>query len=195
MTDPPLPIGDGHTQLTDEDRDGLIPTYISTRGELYEAEQRNIAEGLLRKAPTRTQILDDKYLRELHESMFGQVWKWAGQYRQRETNIGIDPRLITIEVRKLTQDAAAWIEHATYERIEVVVRCHHRLVQIHPFPNGNGRWGRVAAGYLCNALGGERLSWGSHLELETADLRTKYLGALHAADDGDMSALAAFALS
>ncbi len=43
MTDPLLPTGDGHTELTDEDRDGLIPTYISTRGELYEAEQRNIA--------------------------------------------------------------------------------------------------------------------------------------------------------
>ena len=79
MTDPLLPTGDGHTDLTDEDSDGLIPTYISTRGELYEAEQKSIAEALLRKAPTAKQLLDDRYLRELHRSMFGQVWKWAGQ--------------------------------------------------------------------------------------------------------------------
>lgn len=193
MTDPLLPTGDGHTELTDEDREGLIPSYISTRGELYEAEQRNIAEALLRRALTRNQILDYKYLRELHKSMFGQVWQWAGQYRLRETNIGIDPRVIAAEVRKLTLDAAAWIDYETYEEIEIVVRLHHRLAQIHPFPNGNGRWSRVAADMLSIALGGEPLSWGSHLKLDTAELRNTYLLALHAADDGDVSMLVAFA--
>lgn len=193
MTDPLLPTGEGHTELTAEDRDGLIPTYISTRGELYEAEQRNIAEGLLRKAPSLTQILDDKYLRGLHKSMFGEVWKWAGRYRQRETNIGVNPRLIATEVRKLTQDTAAWIEYGTYQDFEVAVRFHHRLVKIHPFPNGNGRWGRVAADFLSIAQGGESLTWGKHLELDTAELRNRYLQALREADDGDTGALAAFA--
>lgn len=195
MTDPLLPIGDGHTELTDEDRDGLIPTYISTRGELYEAEQKSIAEALLRKAPTAKQVLDDKYLRELHKSMFGQVWKWAGKYRPRETNIGIEPNAIASEVRKLTQDTAAWIEYETYEQLEIVVRFHHRLVQIHPFPNGNGRFGRVAADMLSVALGGENLSWGSHLDVDTAKLRHRYLQALHASDKGDMSQLMDFASS
>ncbi len=195
MTDPLLPTGDGHTELTDEDRDGLIPTYISTRGELYEAEQKSIAEALLRKAPTDRQVLDDKYLRELHKSMFGQVWKWAGKYRPRETNIGIEPNAIASEVRKLTQDTAAWIEYETYEQLEIVVRFHHRLIQIHPFPNGNGRFGRVAADMLSVALGGENLSWGSHLDVDTAKLRHRYLQALHASDKGDMRQLVDFASS
>jgi Fic-DOC domain mobile mystery protein B len=195
MTDPLLPIRDGHTQLTDEDRDGLIPTYISTRGELDEAEQKSIAEALLRKAPTAKQVLDDKYLRGLHKSMFGQVWKWAGKYRPRETNIGIEPNAIASEVRKLTQDTAAWIEYETYEQLEIVVRFHHRLVAIHPFPNGNGRFGRIAANMLSFALGGENLSWGSHLDVDTPELRNRYLQALHASDEGDMSQLMDFASS
>ncbi len=41
MTNALVPIGDGHTELSEDDRLGLIPTYISTRGELFEAEQRN----------------------------------------------------------------------------------------------------------------------------------------------------------
>ena len=195
MSDPLLPAADGHTELTDEDRDGLIPTYISTRGELYEAEQRNIAEALLRTAPRLTQILDDSYLRELHNSMFGQVGRWAGQYRLRETNIGTDPNLIATEVRNLTQDAAAWIDYNTYDETEVLVRFHHRLVQIHPYPNGNGRWGRVAADFLSIAQGGESFSWGRHLDLDTAELRNTYLRALRAADDGDINMLVAFVKS
>jgi len=195
MTDPVLPIGDGQTELTDDDRHGLIPSYISTRGELFEAEQRNIAEALLRKPPTKSQILDDKFLRELHKLMFGRVWEWAGQYRLRETNIGIQPSEIASEIRKLADDAKAWIDYGNYERLEIVVRFHHRLVHIHPFPNGNGRFGRVAADMLSVSLGSETLSWGSQLDVDTAQLRETYLKALQAADDGEMNQLMAFAVS
>ena len=195
MMDPLLPTGDGHTELTDEDRDGLIPTYISTRGELYEAEQRNIADALIRRSPSVDQILDDKSLRDLHRAMFGRVWKWAGKYRLRETNIGIEPKGIGVEIRKLVDDVEAWLGSNAYDTMEIVVRFHHRLVQIHPFPNGNGRFGRVAAEMLSVALDGPTLSWGSHLDLDTDSLRRRYLQALHAADDGDMSSLIDFASS
>lgn len=193
--DPLLPTGDGHTELTDEDRDGLIPTYISTRGELYEAEQRNITDALIRRDPSATQILDDRYLRDLHKSMFGRVWEWAGKYRLRETSIGIEPTAIGVEIRKLVEDAKVWLEYQTYDPIEIVIRFHHRLVQIHPFPNGNGRFGRVAADMLSVAIGGSTLSWGSHLDLGTDALRERYINALHAADDGDMSQLIDFGSS
>lgn len=87
-------------------------------------------------------------------------------------------------------EVKAWLDHNTYDTMEIVVRFHHRLVQIHPIPNGNGRLGRVAAEMLSVALGGPTLSWGSHLDLSTAELRERYIGALHAADDGDVSRLA-----
>ena len=193
MTDPLVPTGDGHTALPAEDRLGLIPTYISTRGELFDAEQRNIAEALLQRPPTIDQLLDDLYLRDLHQAMFGQVWTWAGRYRHLETNIGIDPSHISTEVRALVDDARAWVEHDVFDPDELGIRFHHRLVFIHPFPNGNGRHGRVAADYLMEALGHERFTWGIGLEVSTDNLRVAYLHALQQADRGDFAALLNFA--
>jgi Fic-DOC domain mobile mystery protein B len=196
VTDPLVPIGDGHTELTDDDREGLIPSYITTRGELNDAEQRNIvAATVRRRLPSADQLLDDKYLRDLHKAMLRDVWTWAGQYRKRETNIGVEPNSISVEVRTLTQDARAWIEHETYPPDEIAVRFHHRLVAIHPFANGNGRHSRITADYLVRALGQESFSWGANLDVSTDDLRTRYIAALHDADAGSMDALLAFARS
>ena len=193
MTDPLAPLGDGHTHLTEEDRLGLIPAYIATRGELFDAEQRSIAEALLRRPPSTFTLLDDTYLRRLHQAMFDQVWEWAGQYRTRETNIGIAPEQIPFEIRNLVEDTKAWVEYGTYEPDEIAARFHHRLVAIHAFPNGNGRHGRIAADYLITSLKGEPFSWGAYLEADTDELRTTYLHALRRADDGEIAELLIFA--
>ena len=194
MTFEILPIGDGHTALSDEDAEGLIPTYVSTRGELFEAEQRNIADALLRVAPTIDRLLDDSYLRRLHKSMFDQVWRWAGTYRVRETNIGIDPKEISTAVRNLVDDARTWID-LSVDPDDVAVRFHHRLVSIHAFPNGNGRHGRIYADYLVQANGSTPFTWGYHLGLETEQLRARYLRALRNADREDYDELLVFARS
>jgi len=195
VTDPLLPVGDGHTALSEEDREELIPSYIATRDQLLGAEQTNIAEALLRRAPALNQILDDKYLRDLHQAMFGNVWKWAGKYRRRETNIGIEPNEIPVAVRTLVDDANGWIEHRVYEADELFVRFHHGLVAIHPFVNGNGRHGRIAADYLALALSRERFTWGAGLKVGTDELRARYIRALQRADGGEMAYLVAFARS
>ena len=193
MTDALVPIGDGHTELSEDDRLGLIPTYVATRGELFEAEQRNIAEAMLGRHPTSAELLDDSYLRQLHRVMFGKVWRWAGTYRRRETNIGMDPIDITVAVRDLVRDATTWIELGTYEPDELAIRFHHRMVAIHPFPNGNGRHGRIAADYLVTSLGHPAFTWGSRLDVDTDELRRRYIEALHDADDDDISGLIEFA--
>jgi Fic-DOC domain mobile mystery protein B len=194
MTFETLPIGDGHTALGDDDAEGLIPAYISTRGELFEAEQRNIAEALLRDAPLIDRLLDDSYVRILHKSMFDQVWRWAGTYRVRETNIGIDPRDISTAVRNLVEDSRVWIQYEENSD-DIAIRFHHRLVSIHAFPNGNGRHGRIYADYLAQAIGGAPFTWGLHLGLNTEDLRARYLRALRNADSGDLDELLIFARS
>ena len=193
MTDAFVPIGDGHTELSEDDRLGLIPTYVATRRELFEAEQRNIAEGMLGRHPTSAELLDDRYLRQLHRAMFGNVWRWAGHYRERETNIGIDPIQIAVAVIDLVRDATIWVEFATYEPNELAIRFHRRLVAIHPFPNGNGRHGRIASDYLITSLAHPPFTWGSRLDVDTDELRRRYIAALHEADHGDISGLIKFA--
>lgn len=193
MIDPLFPKGDGHTEVPHDDRVGLLPTYISTLEELFEAEHRNISLALVRRTPTTTTLLDDKYLRDLHRSMFNEVWDWAGQYRTRQTNIGIEPPQIAVAVRLLVQDARSWVDHATYPDDEIGVRFHHRLVAIHPFRNGNGRHGRIAADYLMKSVSGQTFSWGSAMASDTEILRRTYRQALQQADRGDIEPLLKFA--
>jgi Fic-DOC domain mobile mystery protein B len=138
---------DGSTPLEPDERDGLIPTYIATRDELNAAEQANIAVavlGLRRRRLTTTKVLDELFVRSLHKAMYGDVWKWAGKYRTTERNIGVDPSVIAISVRDLVDDAKTWVApgNTWLGRDQAVCRVHHRLVAIHPFPNGNGRHAR-----------------------------------------------------
>jgi len=192
VSDPLVPDGDGHTELSEEDREGLIPSYIATRADLFDAEQRNITAALRRRAPSVDVLLDDKYLRDLHRAMFEDVWTWAGQCRIRETNIGIDPTQIAVAVRNLVDDARAWVEMETYEPDELASRFHHRLVQIHPFANGNGRHGRIAADYLLLSMDAPPFTWGRDLKVATDDLRRRYRRALQRADNGQIDELLAF---
>ena len=195
MTALSAPVGDGHTLLPDDARAHLLQADIATQQELYAAEQLNIAAALLRPRPRLPTLLDDSYLRGLHKAMFCEVWAWAGQYRRLETNIGIQPALITEEVRKAVDDAGTWVEHETYEPDELAVRFHHRLVCIHPFVDGNGRHSRISADYLIAILGSSEFSWGRLSGLPIASRREQYLAALHKADSGAMNDLVEFARS
>ena len=193
--DPLLPLGGGHTPLDGDDREGLKLTYITTRSELNEAEQENILRARRgRRHPTLQAFLDDKYLRDLHRAMFGDVWAWAGSYRRLETSIGIDPARIAVGVRDLVADTKIWAEHE--EPLCVAVRFHHRLVLIHPFPNGNGRHGRQAADYLMEALKQPPFTWGAVGGRGDAEgTRRQYLAALREADNGDLAPLEQFVVS
>ncbi len=194
-TNPLIPLGDGHTPLGDDDRQGLKLTYVTTRDELNEAEQENILRARQgRRPPTVEALLDDKYLRDLHRAMFGDVWTWAGQYRQLEMSLGIDPVQIAVRVRDLVSDTKIWI--ASEEPLIAAVRFHHRLVWIHPFSNGNGRHGRLAADYLIVALGQPPLTWGAFSGARNIEqVRQQYLIALRAADRGDFGPLEEFVVT
>jgi Fic-DOC domain mobile mystery protein B len=195
VTDPLIPVGDGQTELPQEDRAALKPTYIATLGELFAAEQENIAAAVIHRKPSAEVLLDDLYLRQLHEAMFERVWRWAGRYRKLETNVGFDPSQIATAVRSLTTDAIAWSKSGHFDEDGIALRFHHRLVQIHPFVNGNGRHGRISADLLAAALGRPAFSWGRDLQVSTEELRARYLAALRRVDvdRDDLSDLTHFA--
>ncbi|MFN7389913.1 mobile mystery protein B [Brevundimonas sp.] len=186
---------DAATPITPDERAQLIPTYITTRDELNEAEQQNIADADRWAFARRRSVLDADFLKRLHKRMLGDVWRWAGQFRTTERNIGIEAYRIETELHALLDDVRFWIEHATFPADEIAVRFHHRLVAIHPFPNGNGRHARLSADLLVVQLGGERFRWGRGNLVAIDQLRRSYITALKAADAHDIGPLLAFARS
>ncbi|MFN5127587.1 MAG: mobile mystery protein B [Sphingomonadaceae bacterium] len=128
---------DANTPLDAEEHQQLIPSYITLRRELNEAEQINIAHAAKWLSSRRGDLLDEGFLRELHRRMFGQVWRWAGKYRETPRNIGVDANRIRMDIAQAIDDARFWAANATYAPDEIAVRYAHRLVAIHPFPNGN----------------------------------------------------------
>jgi Fic-DOC domain mobile mystery protein B len=162
---------------------------------LNEAEQINITAADSWAFERRRDVLSEKFLLDLHRRMFGRVWRWAGSFRTTERNIGVAPHHVRTELRKLLDDVRYWIDNATYEPDEIAARFHHRLVWIHPFPNGNGRHARMAADLLAVALGRPRFTWGRSDLVEAAETRDRYIVALRAADEREIGPLLAFARS
>jgi len=185
---------EGATPLGTDEIEGLLPTHITTRGELDRWEQDNINEALswIEQRKPRD-ILNESFAKRLHQRMFRNVWKWAGQFRQSDKNIGVLWYRISIELKKLFDDVNYWITNETFSEDEIVVRFHHRLVSIHLFPNGNGRHARLMTDILLeNVLNKPRFTWGSANLIESGDDRTKYIESLHAADRGDYRPLLEF---
>lgn len=194
----PSTTGDGQTPIDPDEALGLIPSWVATRSDLDRAEQDAIAKALAwarGRRPSAARILSERFLRQLHEQMFGDVWRWAGTFRATGKNIGVAASDIREELAKLLADAAFWIEHATFTPDEIAVRFHHRLVWIHAFPNGNGRHAREAADLLIEALGSDRLSWGAGAANDPAAIRAAYIASLRAADAGEIEPLLTFARS
>ncbi len=183
------------TPLTPEEREALIPSYIAHRRELNEVEQMGIGDADRWAFARKRDVLTEDFLRQLHGRMFAGVWKWAGQFRTTERNLGVAEWQIGPQLRALLDDVRYWIKHQTFPVDEIAVRLHHRLVFIHPFPNGNGRLSRLAADLLIVQLGGSRFSWGSGNLASIADLRKRYIDALKAADAQVMDPIVEFARS
>ena len=189
---------EGSTPLTYDELGDLKPKHVTSQSELNAVEQMNIAKGLLwlnKRKLAMADILDDEFVRQLHKQLFGEVWKWAGQYRKSDKNIGVDWLYIGIELRKLMDDVIFQIENGTYAYDETAVRFHHRLVVIHPFSNGNGRHARIITDQLLKSLSLPPFTWGGN-DLrdysKQSTVRNQYIKALRKADVGDMSELQLF---
>ena len=220
MADPPGPLGEpgplgplgplgqpeepgNGTPLTDAERHGLrLP--VLTRTELNRAEADNISQAMTwlffsRRRLAAASVIREAWLKRLHGRMYDQVWTWAGQHRTTDRNLGVPAWQVRMNMRDLEADAGAWLADTSatrFSRDECAVRFGYRLVVIHPFPNGNGRWSRLATDALIVALGGHRFTWGGASLTEAGEVRRAYIAALQAADTGgDLGPLIAFARS
>jgi Fic-DOC domain mobile mystery protein B len=189
------------TPLTEDERQSLILPVL-TRAELNRAEAENIQLAMSwlffsRRKLQPEAVTREPWLRGLHRRMYGQVWYWAGRYRTTERNLGVPCWQIRVGMRDLEADALAWLSDSTasrYSADEYAIRFGYRLVVIHPFPNGNGRWSRLASDALVVGLGGPRFTWGGASLTDPGTLRRQHIAALQAADtDGDFRPLMSFA--
>lgn len=188
---------DGSTPLDPEEESDLLPTHITTRAELNAWEQANITQGRTWGMRDRrvAEILTPDFLTTLHLRMFDGTWKWAGKYRQTGKNIGAPAHTITLLLNNLLDDAPYWLEHKSYGIDEIAVRLHHRLVAIHPFPNGNGRHSRLIVDILLRQLDVQPLTWGSSSLDHDGEVRSRYIQALRDADAGNYAVLLRFVRS
>ena len=187
----------GQTPLEEEEKEDLRIKTISTRGELDEFEQANIEKAIewsLKTNPKYEKILTVTFIKEVHKRMFSDVWDWAGTFRKTNKNIGVDKYQIEIELTQLMEDCRFWIENHTYSEDEIAIRFKHRLVKIHPFPNGNGRHSRLCVDILISkGLKNEIFTWGSNNITDQGETRTAYLEAIYDADSGNIKPLLEFA--
>lgn len=189
----------GQTPLDEDEKDGLLVTTISTRGELDEFEQLGIeraVEWTRRRKLALEDILTEDFVKVLHRRMFGDIWKWAGEFRTSNKNLGVDKSEIRGELKKLMDDCRYWIERKVYGEDEIAVRFSHRIASIHPFANGNGRHCRLIADILVeHGLSRPHFSWGSTTLTAKGEVRAAYLAALRKADENNYQDLVKFARS
>jgi Fic-DOC domain mobile mystery protein B len=183
----------GATPMDPDEVEGLIPRHITLKRELDEYEQANILEAQeWTESRTHRNILSEAFVRRLHKKMLGKTWKWAGTFRKTEKSIGMDPARIAVELHHLLEDVKVWREFGTFSIEEQAVRLHHRLVSIHPFPNGNGRHARLFTDTFLRSCGVAPFSWGGVNLVEASETRARYISALQAADNRDYMLLLAF---
>ena len=189
----------GQTPLDEDEVDGIVPSSITTKGELNEFEQQNIEEAIqwvLLRSFKQQQVFTEAFVKDLHKRMYGDVWKWAGQFRKTNKNIGVDKWSIGSELKCLLDDAVYWVENNVYAPDEIAIRFKHRIVSIHCFPNGNGRHSRLMADIIIEKIFKLPVfTWGAGSLVQNGDARSNYLKAVKAADAGNFELLMAFARS
>lgn len=182
-------LPEGATSLDPDEAEDLVPGHIRTRGELNVWEQENILVAASWIQRTRVSALDESTIRDLHRRMFSETWRWAGRYRTSDKTIGIHWPQISVAVRNFVEDGRLWLKEEVFSLDEMAIRLHHRLVHIHPFPNGNGRHARLWCDMLLSQNGRPAMDWGGN-ELDSAsEHRKAYISALWSADNGDIRPL------
>lgn len=185
-TEPPIP------DETPIDPSGLKVDGVTSRAELNALEAENIRSAIVKylasKPSHRTAPFDFDWCAALHREMYGNVWKWAGQIRTKDLNIGIAFHLIRDNVAWLLEDLHSWTGFKT-PLIEQAARLHYRAVHIHPFENGNGRWSRLLANIWLRRNSHPIIDWPEAVIGTASEIRGEYIAAIKAADGGDFDPL------
>ena len=182
----------GQTPL--HDVSGLKLAGIKSRADLLPHEAENVRQAhvkyLAARPSRRLCPFDLPWLKKLHRDMLGNVWKWAGRFRQSETNLGVPPHQIEVSLVNLLADLKTW-GASGMSLLEQATHLHYRAVHIHPFQDGNGRWARLLANIWSKQNGGPVVVWLEETIGAESVIRSEYLAAVKQADQGDLEPLVA----
>ena len=183
----------GQTLLTEEEKEDLAVKYVTTQKELNELEQLNIKKAInwtLNHKFDYKHILKESFIIKLHQKMFNYTWKWVGEYRKTNKNLGVDKADIKNYVLMALDDCKYWIDKEIYPPDEICIRFKHKVVSVHPFCNGNGRFSRLIADILANHFFNLPVfTWGG---IDNINRRKAYLNALRKADLNNFNELIEF---
>ncbi len=179
-----------------DDISGLKPHWVKTMKDLNQAETENISEAtnkhLLKSIHSPQKWFNIPTFNRIHRDMFFNVWNWAGKFRSIQTIPGVKPYQIAEALENLCQDVRSWCsEGCTFTLIEQAAKIHHRLVLIHPYPNGNGRFSRLVSDRYLKAWKCPFPKWPIDLG-KNGQSRKYYIAALKEADAGNYLSLVDF---
>lgn len=190
------------TPLDPQEITGLIPP-LATQEELNAAEAQNIADARYwirnrKKRLSTSEVLTEKWAKLLHKKMYCDVWEWAGDFRRTEKNIGLDDwTRVPVELKQAIDTAREQHAHLLEWKLthqHIAAQLSQKVVWVHPFPNGNGRWSRELANAYLLANKQPIFTWGINAYLDPEERRKAYVKALkHADTSTDVSQLLKFA--
>lgn len=179
-----------------DDISGLKISWVKTQKDLNRVEGENIAKATYKYLMKNVSIPQLWFkvteLKKIHKEMFFDVWDWAGNFRTNQTNLGVKPYMIYNFLNELCLDVLYWGEdRCELTFIEQAARVHYKLVSIHPFQNGNGRFSRLVSDRYLKAWKCQFPIWPIELQND-GNLREQYISSLKSADKGDYDALIHF---
>jgi Fic-DOC domain mobile mystery protein B len=186
-------MSDSAAPLSPREFEDLLPSGLVTRAELEAWEKAAVLKGrrwALGRRRAVSRVLSESFVREVHRKMFGDTWRWAGNYRDTDLPGRVPAELIPLALQGVFADTASWIDEQTWSGREIGARFHPRLVAVYPFPHGNGRWSRLATDALLAAMREPLPTWG--MRSGNSSPRSGYVEALRQADSGQFDALMLF---
>lgn len=154
--------------------------------EYLEARNTSSAYDLVEKLAKRKEI-DHVVIQQLHEEVTKGLLEDAGKYRTK--NVRITGAVKTppnfAKVPALVDNFLQDLKKTRAHPIQKAAHLHHRLVEIHPFTDGNGRVARLLTNLFLIRNGYPPIV------LRKED-RTKYYGHLRSADGGNLGPFANF---
>ena len=135
-------------------------------------------------AQKQNKPISEKDILELHRIVFYKVDEtWAGKYRALNVQIAGTKNVFPsfFNVPELMSKFITWLNSLQARQLSTVERAaeaHYRLVNIHPFVDGNGRVTRL----LMNLI---LLQQGFPIAIITNEKREQYLASLERADQGN----------